>query len=156
MGGPSKKRGASVIDDADPGDPGAPAPATAKKNKSAAAAAKPAGKDGEGNPFWELSNKRRVGVSQFKNMCFVNVREYYEKDGKTLPGKKGISLSVEQYVALLKAAPGINAALRELGHSVDDVDVDAEEAPAEKEKKKKKARDQSKSNIEATSDEDSA
>lgn len=36
----------------------------------------------------QLSNKRRIGVSQFKKMSFINIREYYDKDGKTLPGKK--------------------------------------------------------------------
>lgn len=67
---------------------------------------------------------------------------------------QGISLSVEQYAALLKAVPGINAALRELGHEVDDMDVDADDAPVEK--KKPRDRSQAKANIEATSDEDSS
>lgn len=45
-------------------------------------------KDDEGNEYWELSGRRRVQVSSFKNMTMVNIREYYEKDGKALPGKK--------------------------------------------------------------------
>jgi hypothetical protein len=45
-------------------------------------------KDDDGNEYWELSGKRRVQISDFKNMTMVNIREYYEKDGKMLPGKK--------------------------------------------------------------------
>ena len=31
---------------------------------------------------------RRVTVSTFRGKTLVNVREYYEKDGQELPGKK--------------------------------------------------------------------
>lgn len=63
-------------------------------------------------------------------------------------------MSVEQYAALLKAVPGINAALKKQGHNVDDADMDdAPEIPA-KVTKVKKQRKSSKANIEATSDEE--
>ena len=29
-----------------------------------------------------------MGVSEFKGKKMINIREYYEKEGKTLPGKK--------------------------------------------------------------------
>ncbi|KND89676.1 putative RNA polymerase II transcriptional coactivator [Tolypocladium ophioglossoides CBS 100239] len=149
----SKKRSASTVEDED--DNGPPvAPKAAKKSKKVASTGAPDGKDDEGNPFWELSNKRRVGVSQFKNLWMVNVREYYEKDGKMLPGKKGISLSIEQYTALLKAVPSINATLREMGQAVDGIDETDETAVATTVKPKKEKSRPSKANIEATSDED--
>ena len=62
--------------------------------------------DDEGNEFWEvihtasmqnpirkahprqISRTRRVQVSQFKGSTMVGIREFYEKDGKMLPGKK--------------------------------------------------------------------
>lgn len=81
-----------------------------KKVKSGNGAKK--GGDGDGDLFWEvgfsglfrgesgvrdwagadaglqLTSKRRVGISEFKGKCMVNIREYYEKDGEVLPGKK--------------------------------------------------------------------
>ena len=39
-------------------------------------------KDTEGNTAWELGNKRRLTLSAFKGKQYVNIREYYEKDGK--------------------------------------------------------------------------
>uniref|UniRef100_A0A182JI93 Transcriptional coactivator p15 (PC4) C-terminal domain-containing protein n=1 Tax=Anopheles atroparvus TaxID=41427 RepID=A0A182JI93_ANOAO len=53
-------------------------------------------------------NKRKVTVSEFKGRVYVNIREYYEKDGKTLPSKKGISLTVPEWKKLLEHADGIN------------------------------------------------
>ncbi|GAO17137.1 uncharacterized protein UV8b_00343 [Ustilaginoidea virens] len=147
MSSKSKKRRAADESDEDQ----RPAPNVAKKTKLGVAAD---GEDDDGNPFWELSSKRRVGVSEFKKACLVNIREYYEKDGKLLPGKKGISLSVDQYTALLKAAPAINAALRKKGQNLEHLD-DLTGAAVEPAKPgKREASKPSRANIEATSDED--
>jgi len=36
----------------------------------------------------QISKNRRVAISEFKGKFMVNIREYYEADGKQLPGKK--------------------------------------------------------------------
>ncbi|KAK7750894.1 hypothetical protein SLS62_007157 [Diatrype stigma] len=149
-----------------------PTKKTTKKTKTAAAPA-PVGngksaKDADGNEYWALSNTRRVNISEFKGKVLVNIREYYtDAAGDLKPGKKGISLPLEQYNALLKSIPSINAQLNEHGHETAEIPSSAESPTAgrpsssssdkdgKKDGKKQKAKPKSKkSNIEATSDED--
>ncbi|ROT41452.1 transcriptional Coactivator p15 [Sodiomyces alkalinus F11] len=149
------KRSASRVDNS--GDEGAPVVLKSFKKSKTAATSPSSGHDKEGNPYWELSNKRRIGVSKFRDMTMINIREFWEKDGEMLPGKKGISLSLQQYENLLKFVPEINAHLRQMGHDVEDSEDaggvstsgDGEPKPPKKSKQKTK-----KSNIEATSDEE--
>ncbi|KAF8422683.1 transcriptional Coactivator p15-domain-containing protein [Tirmania nivea] len=68
--------------------------------------------DNEGNPYWELGGRhRRVTLSKFKGSMLISIREHYEKDGQVLPGKKGISLSMEQFNAMMAILPQLLAAL---------------------------------------------
>ena len=66
---------------------------------------------------------------------------------------QGISLSVAQYMALLKTMPAINATLRRKGHAVEDAE-DLSDAPVDAPTAKKSKSKAEKSNIEATSDEE--
>ena len=43
----------------------------------------------------------RVEASEFKGKTYVAIREYYEKDGEMLPGRKGINLNMEEWKELL-------------------------------------------------------
>ncbi|KAK3989301.1 RNA polymerase [Cladorrhinum sp. PSN332] len=134
---------------------------TAVAQKAAASKAKksePAqGTDAEGNNYWEIGTNRRIGSSKFKNATLVNIREYYTTpDGESRPGKKGISLSLEQYKALLKAIPQLNEELRSQGHEVDDptVTTGSSRTAAVKTEKSSKTNKAKKSNIEETSAEE--
>ncbi|EMD97366.1 hypothetical protein COCC4DRAFT_170549 [Bipolaris maydis ATCC 48331] len=94
--------------------------------------------DDNGDAFVALnsSGKRRVTVSDFNKNTLVSIREYYVTDtGETKPGKKGISLSIDQYNALLAAAPLIESALAKKDIKVirPDYDGDASAKSATKE-----------------------
>ena len=67
---------------------------------------KEVGSDGE--EFWRLNDKKRVSVSQFKGKTYVNLREFYEKDGEWLPTKKGITLDLQQWSTLKKLVKDID------------------------------------------------
>ncbi|KAA0186083.1 RNA polymerase II transcriptional coactivator activated rna polymerase II transcriptional [Fasciolopsis buskii] len=53
----------------------------------------------DGDKMLDLTGKKYVCVRQFKGRVFVDIREYYEdkSSGDLKPGKKGISLNVEQW-----------------------------------------------------------
>ncbi|RHZ58476.1 transcriptional coactivator p15/PC4 family protein [Aspergillus thermomutatus] len=117
--------------------------------------------DANGDKFWELSKMRRVTISSFRGKTLVNIREYYEKDGQELPGKKGISLPIDQFSVLVTLLPDIEMALKESGEFVPRPDYpqankklngdDSNEADHSAESEVK---DSMKKNIEATSEED--
>ncbi|KAJ6645447.1 putative RNA polymerase II transcriptional coactivator [Pseudolycoriella hygida] len=67
---------------------------------------------GETEPTWELGGKKFLKVNDFKGKTYVNIREYYEKDGKVLPGKKGISLNLEQWQNFCSSIDEVNKVLR--------------------------------------------
>lgn len=58
-----------------------------------------------------LSNNRRAEVQVYKGKVLCNIREYYDKDGTMLPGKKGISLTKDQFNTLMDHAHELTDAL---------------------------------------------
>ncbi|OIW13587.1 hypothetical protein TanjilG_25686 [Lupinus angustifolius] len=62
----------------------------------------------------QLSNRRNVSVGNFKGSTLVSIREFYCRDGKQLPGPKGISLSTEQWSAFKKSVPAIEEAIAKM------------------------------------------
>ena len=50
----------------------------------------------DGEKYIDLGKKKRATVRSFKGTALVDIREFYGADGAEKPGKKGISLTLEQ------------------------------------------------------------
>lgn len=68
------------------------------------------GSSGDGP--WILARRvRQVSIREFSGRKTVDIRQHFEKDGKVLPGKTGISLSLQQWKKLVEMADEITRAL---------------------------------------------
>ncbi|XP_058089858.1 RNA polymerase II transcriptional coactivator KIWI-like [Magnolia sinica] len=61
----------------------------------------------------DISKNRRVSVRTFQGKVMVDIREFYMKDGKQMPGKKGISLGLDQWNILRDHLDEIDKAVAE-------------------------------------------
>ncbi|KAK2396895.1 transcriptional coactivator p15 (PC4) family protein (KELP) [Trifolium repens] len=61
-------------------------------------------------------NKRTYDdcVNNYRGQQYVSIRYYYNKNGKDLPSDKGISLTVEQWLAFKEVVPAIENAVEEM------------------------------------------
>merc|ERR1711992_4868 len=55
---------------------------------------------------------RRAVIKEYKGKYYVDIREWYEKDGDTRPGKRGIMLSSDQWAKLTENAAAANEAMK--------------------------------------------
>jgi hypothetical protein len=64
----------------------------------------------EGEKYVQLGQKKRVTVREFKGKVLVDIREFYGKDqDDEKPGKKGISLNLDQWACLKKSINTIDS-----------------------------------------------
>lgn len=87
---------------------------TQSQSSPAKTTAKSTNSDGEAS--FEISSKRRVTVRKFRSSILIDIREYYEDkaSGEDRPGKKGISLTKEQYEKLKELLPEIDKAVKNI------------------------------------------
>ncbi|KAI0737624.1 transcriptional Coactivator p15-domain-containing protein [Daedaleopsis nitida] len=67
------------------------------------------GVNDRGEKYIDLGKNRRATVNTFKGGKFVDIREFYGDDSDLKPGKKGISLSQEQWETLKSSADVIDS-----------------------------------------------
>ncbi|KAJ7084415.1 transcriptional Coactivator p15-domain-containing protein [Mycena belliarum] len=70
----------------------------------------------EGEKFIELGKNKRVTVRSFKGTTLIDIREFYtdKTSGEQKPGKKGISLGLDQWDELKRAATTLDQLLADV------------------------------------------
>src|SRR5436305_3480745 len=63
--------------------------------------------------YFDIGKNRRVTIRKYKGNCYVDIREFYEDDnGEKRPGKKGVSLSTEQWNLIKSLTNSIDSELK--------------------------------------------
>eukprot|EP00558_Chaetoceros_sp_UNC1202_P008978 CAMPEP_0197247526 /NCGR_PEP_ID=MMETSP1429-20130617/29248_1 /TAXON_ID=49237 /ORGANISM="Chaetoceros sp., Strain UNC1202" /LENGTH=119 /DNA_ID=CAMNT_0042708445 /DNA_START=31 /DNA_END=390 /DNA_ORIENTATION=+ len=78
-------------------------------------------KNDEGESYFDISAKKRFTVRKWKGKVLLDIREFYEdKNGEMKPGKKGISLTLDQYKVIqeLIASGSIDELVRAEGGNI--------------------------------------
>lgn len=65
----------------------------------------------EGEVLIHLCKNKFVSVRKFNGKHLVDIREYYEKDGENLPGKKGVALTLDAWESLKEKIEMIDEAI---------------------------------------------
>jgi len=65
----------------------------------------------DGETVFELDPSTHVTVKKFKGTPYVDIRKFYQKDGKWFPSPKGISLKVTEWKALKNHSNQVDAML---------------------------------------------
>ncbi|CAN6476064.1 unnamed protein product [Victoria cruziana] len=103
------KRGKERDDDGNSGSGDSDSEAPAKKGAKRSFG----GSSDDGIIVCEISRNRRVSVRLWQGRPTVDIREFYVKDGKEMPGKKGIMLSLDQWNILRENVEKIDKAVTE-------------------------------------------
>ncbi|GAX75650.1 hypothetical protein CEUSTIGMA_g3094.t1 [Chlamydomonas eustigma] len=59
----------------------------------------------------DLGGNKKIVVTSFKGTTYVDLREFYMKEGVQLPGKKGIMLKIHEFQLIAQHSPSISSAL---------------------------------------------
>lgn len=85
-----------------------------KMAKSDASSSSSRRKNESGETYFELERNKRVTVRHFRGTLYVDIREFYEKDGKSLPGKKGIALTASMWNKLKSLKDDVDEEIKAL------------------------------------------
>lgn len=127
------------------------------KRKAAAQSSTSTTSTEKSDKFWDLASNRRVTVSSFSGSPRIDLREYYtdKESGELKPGKKGISLSIEQWRTLLGLKDEIEEAIvGGGGGGIEQTENDGEDKENDEKKKKnlKKSRNRTTEEIDDEDD----
>jgi hypothetical protein len=71
--------------------------------------------DTEGNPYLRLGARKRITIKEWKRIVLIDFREYFTNaEEEERPGKKGISLTEEQWKVLKASMETIDQAINKM------------------------------------------